>query len=222
MTERAALIEHAAPERLVVARGLFTGPSAQVPDNMYARIISGKAHRERNALYLEHGATVDTNTYFGRLPASYFQRWTIATEVQLKLTFDASGPATLLLRASDAGGTERTVTSREVDGTGTALLSAGLNEFVDGGALWMECRAVGGPLRITDLEWTVPGPETIRPAAIAICTFNRSDDCATNLATVAGDKSLLAGIDAVYVADQGTDAVETRQLFQDVAAPLGD
>jgi len=217
-----ALTEHAAPERLVVARGLFTGPSAQVPDNMYARVVAGKAHRERNALHLEHGATVDTNTYFGRLPASYFQRWTTATEVQLKLAYDTSGPATLLMRASDAGGTERTVTSTEVDGTGTAVLETRLNEFVDGGALWMECRAVSGQLKITDLEWTVPGPGTIRPAAIAICTFNRADDCASNLATIAGDKSLLAGIDAVYVADQGTDAVETRQLFQDVAAQLGE
>ena len=208
-----ALTEHAAPERLVVARGLFTGPSAQVSDEMYARILSGRAHRERNALHLEQGATVDTNTYFGRLPASYFQRWTTATEVQLKLVFDTSGPATLLLRASDAGGTERTVTSTEVDGTGTAVLSTRLNEFVDGGALWMECRAVGGPLRITDLEWTVSGPPTIRPAAIAICTFNRADDCANTIAAIAGDKGLLDGIDAVYVVDQGTDTVETRPLF---------
>ena len=217
-----ALTEHAAPERLVVARGLFTGPSAQVSDEMYARILSGRAHRERNALHLEQGATVDTNTYFGRLPASYFQRWTTATEVQLKLVFDTSGPAILLLRASDAGGTERTVTSTEVDRTGTAVLSTRLNEFVDGGALWMECRAVGGPLRITDLEWTVPAPSTIRPAAIAICTFNRADDCANTIAAIAGDKGLLDGIDAVYVVDQGTDAVATRPLFDDVAAQLGD
>src|SRR6478735_591663 len=109
-TLKKALTEHAAPERLVAARGLFTGPSAQVVDDMYARIVTGRAHRERYAVHLEKGATVDTNTYFGRLPASYFQRWTSVTEVQLKLVFDASGPATLLLRASDAGGTERTVT----------------------------------------------------------------------------------------------------------------
>ena len=217
-----ALTEHAAPERLVVARGLFTGPSAQVSDEMYARILSGRAHRERNALHLEQGATVDTNTYFGRLPASYFQRWTTATEVQLKLVFDTSGPAILLLRASDAGGTERTVTSTEVDRTGTAVLSTRLNEFVDGGALWMECRAVGGPLRITDLEWTVSSPPTIRPAAIAICTFNRADDCANTIAAIAGDKGLLDGIDAVYVVDQGTDTVASRPLFDDVAAQLGD
>lgn len=216
------LTEHAAPERLVVARGLFTGPSAQVPDDMYARIVSGRAHRERNALDLEQGATVDTNTYFGRLPASYFQRWTTATEVQLKLAFDTSVPARLLLKGSDAGGTVRVIASTEVDGTGTAVLSARLTEFVDGGALWMECTAVGGPLRITDLEWTVAAPPTIRPAAIAICTFNRADECAATVAAIAGDKGLLAGIDAVYVADQGTDAVETRPLFNEVAAQLGD
>ena len=225
MTERGAarqLIEHAAPDRLVVARGLFTGPSAQVSDDLYARIVSGRAHRERYALHLEKGATVDTNTYFGRLPASYFQRWTTVTDVQLKLVFDTSSPARLLLRGSNIHGGVRTIASTEVDGTGTAVLSARLNEFVDGGALWMECTAVGGPLTITDLEWTAPAPPTIRPAAITICTFNRADDCATNVAAVAGDKGLLAGIDAIYVVDQGTDAVETRPLFNDVASQLGD
>jgi galactofuranosylgalactofuranosylrhamnosyl-N-acetylglucosaminyl-diphospho-decaprenol beta-1,5/1,6-galactofuranosyltransferase len=55
-----------------------------------------------------------------------------------------------------------------------------------------------------------------------ICTFNRADDCALNVAAVAGDKGLLAGIDAIYVVDQGTDAVETRPLFNDVATQLGD
>jgi galactofuranosylgalactofuranosylrhamnosyl-N-acetylglucosaminyl-diphospho-decaprenol beta-1,5/1,6-galactofuranosyltransferase len=78
-----ALTEHVAPERLVVARGLFTGPSAAVTDDLYARIVKGRAHRERYAVHLEKGATVDTNTYFGRLPASYFQRWTTVGEVQL-------------------------------------------------------------------------------------------------------------------------------------------
>lgn len=217
-----ALAEHAAPERLVVARGLFTGPSAQVTDDMYARIVKGQAHRERYALHLEKGATVDTNTYFGRLPASYFQRWTTVGEVQLKLAFDTSTRARVMLRGSDVHGGARTVDSAEVDGTGTAVLTARLNEYVDGGALWMECTAVGGPLTITDLEWTAPAPPTIRPAAIAICTFNRADDCANNVAALSGDKSLLAGIDAIYVVDQGTDAVETRAVFTDVAAQLGD
>ena len=211
-----ALTEHAAPDRLVVARGLFAGPSAAVVDDMYARIVTGHAHRERYALHLEKGATVDTNTYFGRLPASYFQRWTTVDEVALRLAFDTSTRARVLLRGSDIHGGARTIDSAEIDGTGTAVLTARLNEYVDGGAVWMETTAVGGPLTITDLEWTVAAPPTIRPAAIAICTFNRADDCATNVAAVAGDKGLLAGIDAIYVVDQGTDAVDTRPLFNEV------
>jgi galactofuranosylgalactofuranosylrhamnosyl-N-acetylglucosaminyl-diphospho-decaprenol beta-1,5/1,6-galactofuranosyltransferase len=217
-----ALTEHAAPERLVVARGIFSGPSTQVSDDMYARIVRGAARRERTALRLQKGATVNTDAYFGLFPASYFQRWTTVTQVQLKLAFDAGGPAQVSLRASDSNGNTRTISGTEVDGTGTAILSAQLNEFVDGGSLWMECIAVGGPLTITDLEWTVPAPPSIRPAAIAICTFNRADECAANVAAITSDKGLLAGIDAVYVVDQGTDPVGSRPLFGDLAAQLGD
>ncbi|MGK2882706.1 MAG: glycosyltransferase [Mycobacterium sp.] len=221
MGER-VLTEHAAPERLVVARGLFAGPSARVSDDLYARVVRGKARRERDSLNLEKGSTVDTNTYFGRLPASYFQRWTTVTNVQLKLVFETSHRARLVLRGSDARGNSRLIATTDVDGTGTVVLEAGLNEYVDGGALWMEATALDGPLRITDLAWTVCAPDTIRPAAIVICTFNRADECANTLAAIAGDKTLLAGIDAVYVTDQGTDAVSTRPLFSDIAAQLGD
>ncbi|MDT5109266.1 MAG: galactofuranosylgalactofuranosylrhamnosyl-N-acetylglucosaminyl-diphospho-decaprenol, partial [Mycobacterium sp.] len=126
------------------------------------------------------------------------------------------------LRGSDAAGNARTIAHTEVDGTGTAVLSAQLNEFVDGGSLWMECTAVGGPVTITSLEWTAAAPETIRPAAIAICTFNRPVDCATTLAAIADDKGLLDEIDAVYVVDQGTQALKDQPRFNDVAARLGD
>jgi galactofuranosylgalactofuranosylrhamnosyl-N-acetylglucosaminyl-diphospho-decaprenol beta-1,5/1,6-galactofuranosyltransferase len=217
-----ALTEHDAPERLVVARGVFAAPSAQVPDDMYARVKRGKVHRERNALRLEKGAIVNTDTYFGLFPASYFQRWTEVAEVSMKLAFDAAGPARVLLRGSDVSGNTRTLAGTEVDGTGAAVLRARLNEFVDGGSLWMECAAVGGPATITDLEWTVPAPSTIRPAAIAICTFNRPDDCANTVAAIAGDKALLSGVDAIYVVDQGTHCVGNQPLFADIATRLGD
>ena len=87
----------------------------------------------------------------------------------------------------------------------------------------MECTAVGGPLTITDLEWTVSSPPTIRPAAIAICTFNAPTTAPTTIAAIAGRQGICShGIDAIYVVDQGTDAVDTRPLFNDVAAQLGD
>jgi len=45
---------------------------------------------------------------------------------------------------------------------------------------------------------------------------------AATLAAIANDKGVLAGIDAVYVVDQGTDRVGEKALFQDIAARLGD
>ncbi|PTR24239.1 galactofuranosylgalactofuranosylrhamnosyl-N-acetylglucosaminyl-diphospho-decaprenol beta-1,5/1,6-galactofuranosyltransferase [Rhodococcus sp. OK519] len=219
---RHALQEHTASDRLLVQRGLFTGPTARVKDEMYARIVSGSAHRERFEVRLDKGAIVDTDAYFGRFAASYYQRWTTVHEVQVGFAHDAGGRSLVLLRGSDSGGNVRTLATTEVDGAGTASLSAKLDTYLDGGWLWLEFRAIDGPLVVRELEWTVPAPSVIRPAAIAICTFNRADDCADTVAAIAGDERMVAGIDAVYVVDQGTDHVSDRELFTEVAAKLGD
>ncbi len=126
---------------------------------MYARIVSGQAHRERNALHLEQGATVDTNTYFGRLPASYFQRWTTADEVQLKLVFDTStrgpGAASRLRhprrRQEPSTAPRSTAPAPRADGPAQRVRRR--RRVVDG----VHARSAG-PLTITDLEWTVAAP----------------------------------------------------------------
>ena len=104
---RSALTEHRAPDRLVVARGLFTGPTTRVKDDLYARIVKGRAHRERHVVHLEKGATVDTDTYFGRFAASYYQRWTTVTDVTVGFHHEAGGRAVVALRGSDSGGNSR-------------------------------------------------------------------------------------------------------------------
>ncbi|MGV0791641.1 glycosyltransferase [Mycolicibacterium sp. XJ1819] len=209
------------PDRSVVARGLFTGVSAQVPDELYVQ-VRGRGLTERTALTLEKGARASTNTYFGRLPVSYFQRWTRVTEFALKLAYDAVGPARVLLRGCDSHGVERTIAAADLDGAGVVTLTAALDEYVDGGAIWMDCKASGGQLKITDLQWTVAAPRQPRPAVIAMTTFNRADACVAALAAIAADKGLLSGISAVYLVDQGTDLITTRPLFNDVATHLGD
>ncbi|WP_238950097.1 glycosyltransferase [Mycobacterium sp. IDR2000157661] len=173
-------------------------------------------------LHLGHGAAANTDTYFGRFPASYFQRWTTATSVEMRLTFDAEGPALLLLRGSDSGGANRIIASSEVTGTGTTTMSVQLDSFVDGGALWMEFHAVGGRLTISDMAWTVAAPPAIRSAAIAICTFNRADECEATLSTIASDRSLCEMIEAIYVTDQGRGSTGTESPFQSVATTLGE
>ncbi|MCU1641244.1 MAG: glycosyltransferase family 2 protein [Nocardia sp.] len=214
--------EHVAPERLVLARGLFTGPAQRISDELYAVVKGGKAHRERFSLRLEKGTTAHTNTYFGRFAASYWQRWTTVTAVQVAMTLEVAGRTKVRLAASDIAGHRRVVATAETRETGRLVLNTALDMFIDGGALWLEIDAIGGEVTITDLEWSAPAPDTVRSVAIAICTFNRAPDCAATMAALASDATVLSSIDAVYVVDQGTDLVQDQPVFAETAPKLGD
>ncbi len=214
-----------APGRLVLARGVFTGPAPKISDELYA-VVKGKSHRERMSLRLEPGARAHTNTYFGRFAASYWQRWTTVTEVEVSLRVAVSDRARIRVAASDIAGHRRIIDSADLDAGGgdhqLVVLRAPLDQYVDGGALWLEFDAVGGELAISELAWTAPAPERIRPVAIAICTFNRAEDCAHTVAALASDIEVLNALDKVYVVDQGTDAVSDRELFQQTRPRFGD
>ncbi|CCQ14425.1 putative glycosyl transferase family 2 [Rhodococcus sp. AW25M09] len=214
------LVQHEAPPRFVVQRGLFGGPSTLIQDDLYLHIGSGRAHRSRFEVSIEANSKVDTNTYFGRFPASYWQRWTAVAEVRVSLSYNGSGRFSLI--ASDADGRNRTVAAVDVDGSGTTELEGALDRFVDGGALWLRFETDKGALNIRDLAWTVDSPAKIRPAAVVICTYNRADECAETVASLGNDTQVVDGLDAVYVVDQGTDLVEKRAKFQDTAHVLQD
>ncbi|MEV0249950.1 glycosyltransferase [Nocardia sp. NPDC050712] len=214
-------VDHRAPDRLVLQRGIFTGPSAKISDELYA-VVKGRAHRSRLELSLEKGATAHTNTYFGRFAAAYWQRWTVVTEVRATMVLEVTGKALVRIVASDIAGHRRIIGSADVTASGALTLTAPVDQFVDGGALWLEFDAVGGPLGISELTWTAKAPDRMRPVAIAICTFNRAADCAETVAALASDPTVLAAIDAVYVVDQGTDQVQDRPRFQETLPILGD
>ncbi|WP_225731934.1 MULTISPECIES: glycosyltransferase [unclassified Nocardia] len=214
--------DHRAPDRLVLQRGIFTGPSAKVSDELYAVFVKGRGDRTRQALRLEKGASAHTNTYFGRFAASYWQRWTTVTEVRAGMVLEIGKEARVRLVASDIAGHRRIIDTAKVTASGPLTLTAPLDQYVDGGALWLEFDAVGGELGITDLAWTSVAPDHMRPVAIAICTFNRAEDCANTVAALASDPTVLAAIDAVYVVDQGTDLVRNRPRYQETAPAFGD
>ncbi|AYF76528.1 glycosyltransferase family 2 protein [Nocardia yunnanensis] len=214
-------VEHAAPERLVLARGIFSGPAPKISDDLYA-VTKGKVARERQTLRLEKGASVSTNTYFGRFAAAYWQRWTTVTEVEVGLTLEVTGKVRIRLAASDIAGHRRVVDTAVVTETGRVALRAPLDMYVDGGAIWLEIEALGGEAVISDLAWTAAAPERVRPVAIAICTFNRAQDCANTVAALASDPTVLSLIDAVYVVDQGTDLVQDQALFAETQPRFGD
>ncbi|MFC7451042.1 glycosyltransferase [Rhodococcus daqingensis] len=208
--------------RLLVQRGVFVGMSPIVNDDLYVAFSKGAGDRERHTLYLDKGARVHTNTYFGRFAASYWQRWTTVTEVRVSLRAAGSGRFRVRLVASDIAGHRRIVGAVSGSGDQTVELSSPLDKFLDGGALWVEIDAQDAPLTVDQLEWTVAAPQTVRPVAIAICTFNRADDCAQTVAALASDDRVLEVIDAVYVVDQGTDLVRDRALYGEVAPRFGD
>ncbi len=214
-------VDHRAPDRLVLQRGIFTGPSARVSDELYV-VVEGGAHRQRSTLRMDEGSTGHTNTYFGRFAASYWQRWTTVTEVRATMVLDVAATANIRLVASDIAGHRRIIDSARVEGSGPVTLSTALDQYVDGGALWLEFDAVGGALTVGELTWSADAPKRVRPVAIAICTFNRADDCAATVAALSSDPTVLAAIDAVYVIDQGTDVVENRPRYQHVAPIFGD
>ncbi|MGY6656856.1 glycosyltransferase [Amycolatopsis sp. TRM77291] len=209
--------------RLTAQRGLYAGPAPIVSKDLYAELQWGSAVRERAGITIEPASKVSGNTYFGRFPASYWQRWTDVTEVQVEAV--VSGDGQLSVGASDIEGDPRVVAAEIVTGAKQqkVTLTAKLDKFYDGGALWLDLETEGGQsLSVEKVRWTVEAPEKIRPTAVTICTMNRADDCLSNLQALAADVSSLETLDAIYVADQGTDLVESRDGFEQVAKDLGE
>lgn len=94
-------------ENLVAMRGYFAPPFTQVPDDMYSKVVRGTAVRDRSSVVVNQHALVSTNTYWGRFPASYWQRWTRVTEVDVDAV--VTGAGVVSVKASDYDGWPRTV-----------------------------------------------------------------------------------------------------------------
>jgi len=217
------LVDHLPAGRLVTQRGLFGGPSPLVTDDLYAEVVRGDARRERDRVIVEPASAVSMNTYFGRFPASYWQRWTVAREVRVEAV--VTGSARLSVYASDADGVSRVIAVEDVAeaAESAVALTAKIDKFNDGGALWLDIETdVARQVTVERVRWTVQPPETLRPTAVVICTCNRADDCLNTLAALAADPDALAVLDAIYVADQGSDTVDSRPRFAEVSADLGD
>ena len=93
-----------------VRRAVGAGPPRPVRQG---RDRGGRPHAARDRA-LRPRTTVSTNTYFGRFPASYWQRWTTVTEVQVEL--DCTGSGEITVHASDSLGDSRVVTGEHVSG----------------------------------------------------------------------------------------------------------
>jgi galactofuranosylgalactofuranosylrhamnosyl-N-acetylglucosaminyl-diphospho-decaprenol beta-1,5/1,6-galactofuranosyltransferase len=198
------------PADLQVQRTLFAPPRPEAPVDLYSVAVRGAVVRERDRLVLDGHASATTNTYFGRFPASYWQRWTSARSVTVTGLVSGSGEVRLV--ASDSDGRPRTLIVRTVENAAAEPLhlEASLDKYVDGGALWLEAETAAAALTLEQVRWTIPSVRPRRPTAVVICTYNRVDDCLATLATLAADPEVADDLAAVYVIDQGSDTLEAR------------
>ncbi|NKQ53522.1 glycosyltransferase family 2 protein [Amycolatopsis sp. K13G38] len=213
--------QHEPGERLLVQRTLFAARSFLAPNEMYSQVKQGAAAQERDRLSVEPHAFVTTNTYFGRFPASYWQRCTEVTEVVIEAVVTGSGR--LVVTASDIWGHVRGVDAYTASGASaeTVRLTAKIDRFTDGGALWLDIETKDEPLVVEHVRWSVVAPSALRPVSIAICTHNRADYCLDTLTELAEDPDALGAVAAVHVTDQGNDAVESRDRFEPVKQAMG-
>lgn len=211
--------EPTVPSWGVVQRGPFAAPSPQVSEELYARVVRGTALRRRHQLELRPHTTVSTDTYFGRFPACYWQRWTEVDQVRLEAV--VSGSARLALMASTPEGTARTVAVQRVTGVERArvVLTTRLDRFLDGGALWLQADTEVESALVEQVRWLVPAPRRQRRTAVVICAHH-PEGCLATVSSLAADREALEKVDEVYVVDQGADPVRDQD-FTEVAAVLG-
>lgn len=208
-------------KQLLAQRAFFAAPFPEAPDDLYSCRAQGVVERARQRVVIHPHAQLTTNTYFGRFPASYWQRWTEATHVEVSAIVEGTGR--ISIRASDSVGDARTVATVMAEDAQHehVRLRARIDRFVDGGAMWLEASTCATALVLDAVRWSVAKPEQICPLAVVICTYNRADDCLHTLKTLSTDATTLSMVSAVYVVDQGTDTVRSRPGFADVQRALG-
>lgn len=175
----------------------------------------------RHAARIPAGGTVSLGTYFNGFPAAYWQHWTSVRNVDL--TLRSTGPATIRVHRSNAGGVSRQVATRQVDGAATTTFELELAHYDDGGWIWFDVIAGDAPAVLEGGEWTTEqAPVRTGRASLGITTFDKPDYCVETLRTLAASPEVMSLVDRVFVVDQGTSLVTAHEGYEVVAERLGD
>ena len=210
-----------APTRLLAQRGLFFGPSALVPEDLYAVVSAARRAASGTGCASPRHSAVSTNTYFGRFHATYWQRWTAVGEVEV--TARVSGTGRVRLMASDTNKVWRIVAAQDVaDADGlTVRLVAAIDRFVDGGGLWLEITTETGRAdrRRRPLDGGRAAPAAHRRRGdLHLQPGRRLPEHARR---AGGRPGAGEAVESVVVVDQGSDPLESRPRFAEVGERLG-
>ncbi len=158
---------------------------------------------DRATVRVPQGALLSTDTYFNRVHAGYWRRWT-GVET-LTVSVGGVGRARMAVRRSTANGYETTVRVVEGDLADGLRADADLAPMAGGGCLWIEVEPLDGEILVRDGRWT-----TEREAGldirmdVAVCTFDRPEDVLSLLRSLRNEQECLDVINQVWVIDNGT------------------
>ena len=193
-------------------------PQEQHPENIV----------DRRQLIVPAGTRASFATYFNAFPASYWRRWTVVEEVELRVT--VRGPSTVAVyRSTAAGNSERVTSSVSEDGQQRDLaFRLPLNRFADGGWYWFDIVAGREEAQLVRAEWVavaVDGEadrlsEAPGTVSLGITTFNRPTYLLDMLRQLLTSPDVLEVVDEVLVIDQGTKKVLEQPDADEVTAPL--
>ncbi|MDR7189098.1 galactofuranosylgalactofuranosylrhamnosyl-N-acetylglucosaminyl-diphospho-decaprenol beta-1,5/1,6-galactofuranosyltransferase [Microbacterium sp. BE35] len=176
---------------------------------------------ERHSVTVAARSTVSFATYFNAFPAAYWRQWTDVDSV--RLTVEIEGEAGVNVFRSTVRGSFRRVAT-EPDVTGVVEFDVSLKDFGDGGWLWFDLETGGASAKIVSAAWSVDERHARRKgtAAVSITTYNRPDDCVTQMELFAKSPDLLEVLDRLMIVDQGSKLVSEADGFGEAAAALGD
>src|SRR5436305_3792744 len=149
-------------EQLLAQRAFFAAPFPDAPDDLYSCSVEGVIERARERVVLQPHAQLSTNTFFGRFPASYWQRWTEIPQVEVSAIVQGTGRISVW--ASDSVGDVRTVATVMVEDAQReqVRLRMRIDRFVDGGAMWLEASTGDTALVLDTVHWSVTTPKRVR------------------------------------------------------------
>lgn len=175
---------------------------------------------DRVTVRLEKGQTLDTDTYFNRLPAGYWQRWTRVQEVELSAS--GSGRARVAIRRSFVNGAASTLRVIEAELSDGVRWPVDLSVFAAGGNLWVEVEALDDEVIVKDVRWQWHTDEDLDLTTdIAITTFDRPLDVFALLNSLRMDPETLAVVGDVWLIDNGTKRFTEVEGADDLVTAWG-
>lgn len=162
-------------------------------------------------------------TYFNAFPAAYWRRWTIVTEVTLRVTVRGSG-SVIVYKSNARGVSHRVDSARIVEKPHEVVFTLPLDTFGDGGWYWFDVSADSLDAVVESARWEaeVPDDTPRGRATIGVTTFNRPTDCAIMLGQLGASDALPEVLREIVVTDQGNRKVVDDARFPAAREALGD